>query len=99
MHGSADEVRALMESAAFDPESPAMRCVGYRQAILHLRGEYGYEEFLERGKAATRQLAKRQMTWLRSMQGVAVIDPLQSGEELLRRLAQDAERILSQLPD
>jgi hypothetical protein len=39
------------------------------------------------------------MTWLRSMQGVAVIDPLQSGEELLRRLAQDAERILSQLPD
>jgi tRNA dimethylallyltransferase len=76
-----------------------MRCVGYRQAILHLRGEYGYEEFLERGKAATRQLAKRQMTWLRSMQGVAVIDPLQSGEELLRRLAQDAERILSQLPD
>jgi tRNA dimethylallyltransferase len=98
-NGFLDEVRALMGSAAFDPESPAMRCVGYRQAILHLRGEYGYEEFLERGKAATRQLAKRQMTWLRSMQGVAVIDPLQSGEELLRRLAQDAERILSQLPD
>ena len=98
-NGFLDEVRALMGSAAFDPESPAMRCVGYRQAILHLRGEYGYEEFRERGKAATRQLAKRQMTWLRSMQGVAVIDPLQSGEELLRCLAQDAERILSQLPD
>lgn len=46
---------------------PSMRCVGYRQAWEYQDGLYGHEEFVEKGIAATRQLAKRQITWLRSM--------------------------------
>ena len=45
-----------------------MRCVGYRQAWAHLEGEYGAAELRERAIHATRQLAKRQLTWLRSTQ-------------------------------
>lgn len=92
--GFLDEVRSLMKSPAFDPESPAMRCVGYRQAIAHLTGECGFDEFLERGKAATRQLAKRQMTWLRSMQGVTFFDPFTETPQLFENLKEAARRIL-----
>lgn len=49
------------------PHLPAMRCVGYRQAWEYQMGNYDYATFLLRGVAATRQLAKRQMTWLRSL--------------------------------
>lgn len=73
--GFLDEVRRLMESPGFDENLPSMRAVGYRQAIAHLKGETSFEAFLESGKAATRQLAKRQITWLRSMPGVAAFDP------------------------
>jgi tRNA dimethylallyltransferase len=45
----------------------SMRCVGYRQAWEHLSGEIDYAMFVEKGIAATRQLAKRQLTWLRGM--------------------------------
>ena len=45
---------------------PSMRAVGYRQAVAHLMGECDYAEFVEKGLAATRQLAKRQLTWLKS---------------------------------
>ena len=45
---------------------PSMRCVGYRQAWQHLQGETDFQTFVEQGIAATRQLAKRQITWLRS---------------------------------
>jgi tRNA dimethylallyltransferase len=47
-----------------------MRCVGYRQAWAHLEGEYGLDELRAKGIAATRQLAKRQLTWLRSLPGL-----------------------------
>ena len=53
-----------------------MRCVGYRQAAEFLAGVVDYATFVEKAKAATRQLAKRQMTWLRSMQGITVVDSL-----------------------
>jgi tRNA A37 N6-isopentenylltransferase MiaA len=43
-----------------------MRAVGYRQMLGHLRGELGWDEMIEKGVIATRQLAKRQFTWLRS---------------------------------
>ena len=42
-----------------------MRAVGYRQAVAHLMGECDYAEFVQKGLAATRQLAKRQLTWLK----------------------------------
>ena len=45
---------------------PAMRCVGYRQMLKYLLGEYIFDEMVQRGIAATRQLAKRQYTWLRA---------------------------------
>jgi tRNA dimethylallyltransferase len=47
-----------------------MRAVGYRQAWRHLEGEIGEKELRETGIAATRQLAKRQLTWLRSLPGI-----------------------------
>ncbi len=60
------EVRALVARGDLHPELPSMRAVGYRQMWAWLRGEYGREEMIERAIAATRQLAKRQTTWLRS---------------------------------
>lgn len=60
------EVRALWRRADLSPELPAMRCVGYRQMLQYLRGEYSFADMTERALAATRQLAKRQFTWLRA---------------------------------
>ena len=68
--GFLDEVRALMARGDLEPDMPSMRCVGYRQAWEHLAGKTGYDEFVDKGVAATRQLAKRQLTWLRKWQGV-----------------------------
>jgi len=59
---------------------PSLRCVGYRQAWQHLQGEFTYQQFLDQGIAATRQLAKRQLTWLRSMDNVTVFEGL--GEDM-----------------
>lgn len=69
------EVRDLMKSPRFDREIPAMRAVGYRQAIDYLSGDCGFDEFRLAGIAATRQLAKRQMTWMRSMPDLTLLDP------------------------
>lgn len=78
--GFLDEVRGLMARPDFDPESPAMRAVGYRQAIAHLRGETDGAAFRLAGIAATRQLAKRQLTWLRGMsEDVLRVDPFREG--------------------
>jgi tRNA dimethylallyltransferase len=64
--GLLDEVRALRARGDLSPRSPSMRCVGYRQAWTALdSGELG--DLRERGIAATRQLAKRQLTWLRAL--------------------------------
>jgi tRNA dimethylallyltransferase len=77
--GFVNEVRDLRERYSLDPDLPAMRCVGYRQAWRFLDGEIDEAELYETGVAATRQLAKRQMTWLRSWQGAEVFDCLQAG--------------------
>ena len=63
--GFLDEVRSLMARNDLTREMPSMRAVGYRQAWTHLVGETDQAGFFEQGIAATRQLAKRQMTWLR----------------------------------
>jgi tRNA dimethylallyltransferase len=65
--GFVDEVRRLRARGDLRPSLPSMRCVGYRQAWEALDGAYPMEELRERGIAATRQLAKRQLTWLRGM--------------------------------
>lgn len=60
------EVAQLLQKWHLTLTCPAMRCVGYRQVIDYLAGDYDYEVLQEKGIAATRQLAKRQLTWLRS---------------------------------
>jgi len=64
--GLVAEVRGLREKYELHPDLPAMRCVGYRQAWQFLDGEINQAQLVATGLAATRQLAKRQLTWLRS---------------------------------
>jgi len=73
--GFLDEARALRARGDLDPELPSMRSVGYRQAWSHLEGRTDFAAFRAAGIAATRQLAKRQITWLRSMRETTLIDP------------------------
>jgi len=68
--GLEEEVRALWGRGDLTPDLPSMRCVGYRQILKYLSGEYTYEEMVGHGITATRQLAKHQLTWLRSESGV-----------------------------
>ena len=70
------EVIRLRERGDLNLNLPSMRCVGYRQMWQYLDGELDWQEMHHKGLVATRQLAKRQMTWLRSWQGAEVIDPL-----------------------
>ena len=63
--GLVDEVRALRADSRLDPELPALRSVGYRQVWEYLDGTCDHATMTQRIKAATRQLAKRQLTWLR----------------------------------
>jgi len=74
--GLINEVRSLRRSYALQPGLPAMRAVGYRQAWAYLDGEIDLNGLREQGIAATRQLAKRQLTWLRSWPGAVVLDCL-----------------------
>jgi tRNA dimethylallyltransferase len=64
--GLVEEVRALRKRYALRSTLPSMRCVGYRQAWQHLEGELDRDQLRDRGVFATRQLAKRQLTWLRA---------------------------------
>ena len=72
--GFEQEVRRLKQRADLHPDLPSMRCVGYRQMWQYLAGECSYVEMTERGIAATRQLAKRQLTWLRSWQQLSWLE-------------------------
>jgi tRNA dimethylallyltransferase len=71
--GLVDELAGLRRRYALDPALPSMRCVGYRQAWEFMDGRIDASTLRAKGIAATRQLAKRQFTWLRAM-GVAVLD-------------------------
>jgi tRNA dimethylallyltransferase len=72
--GFLDEVARLRARGDLDRDLPAMRCVGYRQAWSHLEDEIGHEEMVRQAVAATRQLAKRQLTWLRQETGALWYD-------------------------
>ena len=65
-HGFIDEVKELFANKDCHPDLPAIRAVGYRQAWAHLSGEYDQETLVEKAVIATRQMAKRQLTWLRA---------------------------------
>jgi tRNA dimethylallyltransferase len=74
--GLLDEVRGLRARGDLHAQLPSMRCVGYRQAWDYLEGSIDAASMREKGIAATRQLAKRQLTWLRSMEDRISIDCL-----------------------
>lgn len=75
-NGLLEEVRGLHARADLHPGLPSVRCVGYRQMWAHLDGEISLEEAREQGIAATRQLAKRQITWLRAQPERVIVDCL-----------------------
>jgi tRNA dimethylallyltransferase len=79
--GLVDELRALRERFPLHAGLPSMRSVGYRQAWEHVEGRYGAAELRDRGICATRQLAKRQLTWLRSWPDLTAFDPFAPGAE------------------
>lgn len=89
--GLIGEVKCLKEHYDLDLAMPSMRCVGYRQTWKYLDGEYSLTLLRERGITATRQLAKRQLTWLRAMQGVKEFDCLAEdvAEQVLAFLRQE----------
>ncbi len=74
--GLEDELRNLRTRYALHPDLPSMRAVGYRQMWQYLEGVYDGKVMRERGIIASRQLAKRQLTWLRSWPGLEVMDCL-----------------------
>ena len=85
--GLVEELRALREKYELGSSLPSMRCVGYRQAWRFLEGEITAGELRETSIAATRQLAKRQLTWLRSLPG------LEPAEQLGAALERNATRV------
>lgn len=84
--GLIDEVRALRERGDIHPDLPSMRIVGYRQVWEYLDGKIDFDTMKAKGMAATRQLAKRQLTWLRSWKALSVFDPRDANlvEKVLR---------------
>lgn len=86
--GLLDEVRRLAADPRLHPELPSMRAVGYRQALEHLAQGTPLESLRERGIFATRQLAKRQLTWLRGELDARWFDPERDGGEIGRAVAQ-----------
>ena len=88
--GFLDEVRALRARGDLHADLPAMRAVGYRQAWEHLDGQTNEAEFRDRGIFATRQLAKRQITWLRGVLDARMLDPERAET---RNLAEEGVRM------
>lgn len=75
-HGFLDEVRELFRREDLHKDLPSIRAVGYRQVWEYLEGEVDYDEMVFKGVVATRQLAKRQVTWLRSWENLHTLDSL-----------------------
>ncbi len=94
--GFVEEVRHLRARGDLHPALPSMRCVGYRQAWQALAGELPMTELRDRGIFATRQLAKRQLTWLRSMPERHVIAC--DRPDMLGRLIETVDQTLAARP-
>ena len=83
--GFLDEVQRLHQRGDLDSQLPALRAVGYRQAWMYLQGELSADEWVQRALVATRQYAKRQLTWLRAEADAHWVDPL--GADAVARVA------------
>ena len=88
--GLVDEVGALKSTPGLGPDLPSMRCVGYRQVWQFLDGEYDYQDMVDRAVAATRQLAKRQITWLRKQPAEQAFDCLNYRKDDIFRLVESS---------
>ena len=93
-HGFLDEVKILRARGDLTPDLPAMRCVGYRQAWEALDGTLPMSELRDRGVFATRQLAKRQITWLKSLPQRTVLEA--DGQDVLKQALQWVDRNMSE---
>lgn len=89
-NGFVDEVMALYQRGDLTLDHPSMRCVGYRQVWEYLAGELDYDSMREKAIIKTRQMAKRQMTWLRGMEDIIEIDCFSDNI---------AEQVVKHLPD
>lgn len=96
--GFLEEARALYLRGDLHPALPAVRAVGYRQVWDYLEGLTDYDTFVEKGIAATRQLAKRQITWLRSWEDLHWLDPEDPDLLQITLKILDANAIFSQSP-
>ena len=86
--GFQQEVEKLYRRPDLNENLPSIRCVGYRQMWEYLRGDYDHDEMVFRGICATRQLAKRQITWLRGWTSpIQWLDSLQPAQALEKVLA------------
>lgn len=92
-NGFVQEVEPLFQRGDLHLDLPSMRSVGYRQVWQYLAGDYDYDAMVEKGMAATRQLAKRQLTWLRGWDSLHVL-PV---EEKTTTLAVNFEKNLDQV--
>ena len=93
--GFLDEVRTLFRRGDLRATDSSMRAVGYRQLWAHLAGECGLEEAIQRGISATRQLAKRQLTWLRGERAFQCLDP--QPPQAQASWIGDAQRVIREL--
>ena len=96
--GFLEEVRSLHQRKDLHPALPALRAVGYRQLWQYLEGEYSLEEAIEKGVAATRQLAKRQLTWLRKWPDLEWIYTDHAGNLSPEGLSEDAVGLAGDKP-
>lgn len=94
--GLIDEVEGLRQRVDLHLDLPSMRAVGYRQVWQYLEGDYNYATMVDKGVAATRQLAKRQLTWLRGWKDLTVI-PVEESMHC-HTLQKNVEFILNFLP-
>ena len=92
--GFQQEVEKLYRRSDLNENLPSIRCVGYRQMWEYLRGDYDHDEMVFRGICATRQLAKRQITWLRGwtspIQWLDSLQPAQALEKVLTSVSTKA---------
>jgi tRNA dimethylallyltransferase len=88
--GFIEEVEKLKANPRITFDMPSMRCVGYRQVWQYLDGDLSYDDMIFKGIVATRQLAKRQWTWLRKEQNAIWLDSTQEGYlETIKKLTED----------
>lgn len=85
--GLEQELRNLCREYDLNPNLPSMRCVGYRQMWSYLQQECSWEQMRENGVTATNQLAKRQMTWLRSWPNLNILPGTGTGQAITHQVA------------